>query len=189
MTRNRIMEYSKTEGKIRFDELDNETFDYQKHFDAGKLDLFMKEAERSHSLSIPETLVNLDVAKKQNNELIFNNACVLFFAKHLEDIYRHTEVTCVLYKGLDKVEVLDRRDFNEDIVSIIDSAMTFLKQYIPVRYEMTGTPQRREIPEIPYDALREAVINAVVHRDYFERGANATSGSPFCRGAALCRPI
>jgi ATP-dependent DNA helicase RecG len=37
---------------------------------------------------------------------------------------------------------------------------------------MTGTPQRREIPQIPYDALREAVINAVTHRDYFEKGAN-----------------
>ena len=134
----------------------------------------MKDAGLSRALSIPETLVNLGVAEKQNNELIFNNAGVLFFAKHLEDIYRHTAVTCVLYKGVDKVEVLDRRDFNEDIVSSIDSAMTFLKQYIPVRYEMTGTLQRREIPEIPYDALREAVINAVVHRDYFEKGANAT---------------
>lgn len=50
--------------------------------------------------------------------------------------------------------------------------MNFLKQYIPVRYEMTGTPQRRELPEIPYDAIREAIINAVAHRDYFEKGSN-----------------
>ncbi len=50
--------------------------------------------------------------------------------------------------------------------------MNFLKQYIPVRYEMTGEPRRKEIPEIPYDALREAIINAVTHRDYFEKGSN-----------------
>ena len=37
---------------------------------------------------------------------------------------------------------------------------------------MTGTPQRRELPEIPYDAIREAIINAVAHRDYFEKGSN-----------------
>lgn len=37
---------------------------------------------------------------------------------------------------------------------------------------MTGNPRRQEIPEIPYEALREAVINAVTHRDYFEKGAN-----------------
>ncbi len=32
---------------------------------------------------------------------------------------------------------------------------------------MTGEPRRKEIPEIPYEALREAIINAVAHRDYF----------------------
>ncbi len=50
--------------------------------------------------------------------------------------------------------------------------MIFLKTHIPVRYEFDGSPRRKEIPEIPYEALREAVINAVVHRDYFEKGAN-----------------
>lgn len=68
--------------------------------------------------------------------------------------------------------VLDRKDYNEDIISNVDMSMNFLKQYIPVRYEMTREPRRREIPEIPYKALREAIINAVVHRDYFEKGAN-----------------
>ena len=37
---------------------------------------------------------------------------------------------------------------------------------------MTGEPRRKEIPEIPYEALREAIINAVAHRDYFEKGTN-----------------
>ena len=37
---------------------------------------------------------------------------------------------------------------------------------------MTGEPRRREIPEIPYEALREAIINATAHRDYFEKGTN-----------------
>ncbi|OQX94314.1 AAA family ATPase, partial [candidate division KSB1 bacterium 4572_119] len=38
--------------------------------------------------------------------------------------------------------------------------------------EFTGSPRRKEIPEIPFEALREAVLNAVIHRDYFEKGAN-----------------
>ena len=132
----------------------------------------MKRAELPHALDVPTTLVNLGVAERDDAGLIFNNAGVLVFAKHLKDIFRRTTVTCALFKGIDKVETLDRRDFNDDIVSSIDSAMTVLKQWIPVRYEMTGTPQRREIPQIPYDALREAVINAVTHRDYFQKGAN-----------------
>jgi len=117
-------------------------------------------------------LVNLGVAEKQEGKVIFNNTGILFFARNLQDTYYHTAVTCALYKGTEKVDVLDRRDFNEDIINSIDGAMNFLKQWIPVRYEMTGTPQRREVPEVPYDALREAIINAVTHRNYFERGAN-----------------
>ena len=80
-------------------------------------------------------------------------------------------MTCALFKGTEKVHVLNRKDYNEDLISNIDNAMVFLKQHVPVRYEMTGGPRRREPPEVPFDALREAVINAVVHRDYLEKGA------------------
>ena len=50
--------------------------------------------------------------------------------------------------------------------------MIYLKQRLNVRYEFDGNPARIEIPEIPWEALREAVINAVIHRNYFEKGAN-----------------
>ncbi|MCU0645744.1 MAG: helix-turn-helix domain-containing protein [bacterium] len=172
MTRDEIVDFFKSEGKIRFDELINLKFDYADHFDERKLDKFLRLAGISKVLDAPSILVNLGVAEKQDNKVIFNNTGILFFARNLQDIYYHSTVTCALYKGTEKVDVLDRRDFNEDIVLNIDMAMNFLKQYIPVKYEMTGEPRRREIPEIPYEALREAIINAVAHRDYFERGAN-----------------
>jgi len=98
------------------------------------------------------------VAERQGGKVIFNNTGILFFSKNLQDIYFHTAITCALYKGTEKIDVLDRRDFNEDLISNIDRAMIFLKQYIPLRYEMTGEPRRKEIPEIPYEALREAII-------------------------------
>lgn len=172
MTRDEIVDFFKSEGKIRFDELINLKFDYADHFDERKLDKFLRLAGISKVLDAPSILVNLGVAEKKDNKVIFNNTGILFFAKNLQDIYYHTTVTCALYKGTEKIDVLDRRDFNEDIVLSINMALNFLKQYIPVKYEMTGEPRRREIPEIPYEALREAIINAVAHRDYFERGAN-----------------
>lgn len=172
LTRDEIVEFFKEEGKVRFDELINLKFEYDTHFDPRKLDKFLRLAGISKALDDPSILVNLGVAEKQEGKVIFNNTGILFFARNLHDIYYHTAVTCALYKGTEKVDVLDRRDFNEDVISSIDGAMNFLKQWIPVRYEMTGTPRRREVPEIPYDALREAIINAVTHRNYFERGAN-----------------
>jgi ATP-dependent DNA helicase RecG len=172
LTRDEIVEFFREEGKIRFDELINLKFDYEIHFNPQKLDKFLRRAGISKVLDDATVLVNLGVAEKQEGKVIFNNTGILFFAKNLQDIYFHTTVTCALYKGIEKVEVLDRRDFNEDIVSSIDGAVNFLKQWIPVRDEPTGAPQMKKVPEIPYDALREAIINAVTHRNYFERGAN-----------------
>ncbi len=172
LDRNEIVEFFKSEGKIRFDELVNPRFDYDSHFDPQKIDRFLRLAGISKVLDVESILVNLGIAERQEGRIILNNTGILFFSKNLGDIYFHTAVTCALYKGTEKVDVLDRRDLNEDLISSIDGAMIFLKQYIPVRYEMTGGPRRREVPEVPYDALREAVINAVAHRDYFEKGAN-----------------
>ncbi len=172
LNRNEIIEFIKAEGKLRFDELINLKFDYDAHFDQRKLEKFLRLSGISKVLDNPSILTNLGVAEKQEGKVIFNNTGILFFSRNLADIYYHTAVTCALYKGAEKVDVLDRRDFNEDIISNIDGAMNFLKQYIPVRYEMTGTLKRKEIPEVPYDALRKAVINAIAHRDYFEKGAN-----------------
>jgi len=172
LSRNEIVEFFKSEGKIRYDELINLKFDFETHFDMKKFDKFLRFAGISRVMDTQDILVNLGVAEKQEGKIIFNNTGIFFFARNLQEIYYHTAVTCALFKGVEKVDVLDRRDFNEDIVGNVDGAMNFLKQYIPLRYEMTGEPRRREIPEIPYGALREAVINAVAHRDYFEKGSN-----------------
>ncbi len=172
LKRDEITEFFKSEGKIRFDEMINLKFDYRVHFDEKKLDKFLRLAGISKVIPSPDILVNLGAAEKQEGKVIFNNTGILFFAKNLDDIYHHTAVTCALYKGAQKADVLDRKDFNEDIVSNIDQTIIFLKQHIPVRYLMTGAPRRKEIPEVPFEALREAVVNAVTHRDYFEKGSN-----------------
>lgn len=172
MDRDEIIDFFKVEGKIRYGELINPDFVYERHFDERKLDEFLKLAGITKNIDTPLILNNLGVAENQEGKVLFNNTGILFFSKNLQDTYYHTTVTCALFKGVKKVNVIDRKDFNEDIISNINNAIIFLKQHIPLRYEMTGEPRRKEIPEIPYDALREAIINAVAHRNYFEKGAN-----------------
>ena len=173
LNRDEIVAFIKSEGKVRFDELVCSKFDFKKHFDRKKLDRFLGLAGITRSLDVPAMLENLDAAERQEGKTIVNNTGALFFSKNLSDIYKHTVVTCALYRGTEKVDVLDRKDFNEDTLSNIDQAMIFLKRHLSLRYEITGAPRRKEVLEIPEGALREAVINAVAHRDYFERGANA----------------
>jgi ATP-dependent DNA helicase RecG len=172
LNRDQIVEFLKAEGKVRFDELEHPGFDFDRQFDRQKLGRFLARAGITEALDIPVMLRNLGAANDRPGSAAVNNTGILFFAKNLDHTYRHTVVTCALYKGTQKVNVLDRKDYNEDILSGIENAMVFLRQHLPVRYEFTGETRRHEIPELPLEALREAVINAVCHRDYFERGAN-----------------
>jgi len=73
--------------------------------------------------------------------------------------------------GIDKVEVLDRADFEGNAVSQIDEAIKFIRRNTRLSYKIKDI-KREEIPEYSIEALREALVNAVMHRDYFETGAN-----------------
>jgi len=172
MNRNQIIEFFQSEGRIRFEELANLKFDYERDFHPEKLSRFLSLADISPVLDTQSILLNLGVAEQQGGNLIFNNTGIFFFARNLDQFYPHANITCALYKGVEKVHVLDRKDFNQDIISNVDNAMLFLRQHIPVRYEFDGSPRRIEVPQVPLEALREAVINAVCHRYYFEKGAN-----------------
>jgi len=172
LRRDEIIEFLKSEGKVRFEDMVNSRFDFDVHFDPAKLKEFLGRAGITAVLEPATTLANLGVAERQEGRVLLNNAGVMLFSRNLADIYFHTAVTCALYKGTDKVNVLDRKDFNTDLMNSVESTMVFLKQHLRLAYEFTGTARRKEVPEIPYDALREAVINAVLHRDYIERGAN-----------------
>lgn len=101
---------------------------------------------------------------------MFNNTGVLLFSKNLKDIYQHTEISCALFKGTGKRYVLDRKIFNSDLITNVNEALVFLEKHLRLAYKFTGDPQREEILELPKEALREALINAVTHRDYFNKG-------------------
>jgi len=143
-----------------------------KDFDDDKLSQFLRLAQISPLLDTPHILRSLHVAEIQQGKTLYYNSAMMFFAKNLDFHFFHTTVTCALYKGREKVDILDRKDFNRDLKFNVDESMLFLERHLSVRYEFNGSPRRKEIPEIPLEALREAVLNAVIHRDYFEKGAN-----------------
>ena len=79
-------------------------------------------------------------------------------------------MTCVVYKGNNKVDIIDKKTFDFHLVDNIDESLAFLKRHLNISYQITGK-RRTEKLEVPEVALREAVVNAVAHRDYFEKGA------------------
>ncbi|MFH1209941.1 MAG: helix-turn-helix domain-containing protein [archaeon] len=169
LTTDEIREFFQKEGKIFFDESVNKEFSFKNGFSKTKFSIFIQRANLSKTISDEDILKNLGVLTKTGK---FKNAGVLFFCDNVEKFFRHAIITCVLYKGNDKYKIMDRKDFTEDTISNYNGAMTFLVRNLRLEYKIETAGPREEILEIPEDALREAIINAMAHRDYNEKGAN-----------------
>ena len=63
-----------------------------------------------------------------------------------------------------KLTFTDIRRYTGSILSLVEKAVEYLVDAMDWRVEFDGSPERREIPEIPVEALREAVVNALAHR-------------------------
>lgn len=92
-------------------------------------------------------------------------AAILLFGKEPQRFLLASAVHCGKFKH-DKTIILDDLMIETDLVNAVDEVMKFIMKHISVRYEFEGKPRRKEVWEYPLEALREAVINAIVHRDY-----------------------
>lgn len=171
MSTREITEFIQSEGKVRFDEIVDENVDIKKVFDPSVLSQFISAAKITKTLGDHAILENLGVLIHRHHKKFFNNAGLLLFCQNLPSSLFFATITCALYKGIEKVTILDRKDFSADLISNIEDTVLFLKKHLNLRYEIK-TMQRKEILEIPEVALREAIVNAACHRDYFEKGAN-----------------
>jgi ATP-dependent DNA helicase RecG len=172
LNRNEIIDFLQSENKVIYDYIVDDNYPITDNFNEKEYQKFIEKAKISDVLSREIILSNLDCAgNAANGELSFTNAGILFFRDNSENVrFDFSHVVCVLYKGLNKVYVIDAKHLTGGIMENIDNAIVFLKRNLQLSYEIKGV-QRKNILELPEDALREAVTNAICHKDNFEKGA------------------
>ncbi len=135
-----------------------------------KIRAFVDEAGiRIGSTPVPDFLRSLRVA----DEARVKNAGILFFAK---DVYGHlhqAQMTLLAFKGTERLHIYDRRDVRDDLLTQLNEAVAFLGKHLNVRSEIRGL-NREDIYEIPLEVLREALVNALMHRDYSITGTQVS---------------
>ncbi len=91
-----------------------------------------------------------------------NLAGILLFGKNPQ-----SKIPYAVIKAIRKVEgkVVDAEMIEGRLDEQVEGAMDFLRKHIPKRIKVIGR-KRVEIWEVPEEALREFVVNAIVHRDY-----------------------
>jgi len=171
MTTNQIIDFIQSEGRIRFDELQNSECNFTNSFYKILLIKYLQLADITKTTEYISILKNLSVIDSTNGKTIFRNSGVLFFTENPSQFIPQAVIVCAKYEGNEKVDISDRKELKGDLISNIENAIDFIKGHLKVKIKIEGT-RRSEVPEIPEVAIREAVVNAIAHRDYFEKGAN-----------------
>lgn len=128
--------------------------------------------ERRRYSSPVDLLLGLEAAAHdaQHDTVRPTNAGLLMFGYDPQLQLPQSEVVCIKYTDtLGVRSYIDRKNLRGTLPELIAQASAFLKQYIRVGATIRGF-YREDEPEYPYEALREAVVNAIVHRDYSRVG-------------------
>lgn len=118
----------------------------------------------------PDKLQNLKLVKSDNNILYPTNALMILLGQ-----FPHCLVKCARFKGTTMDVFIDKKEYTGDIFSILENTQNFILNHINLEATINGL-YRKELYEIPEVAIREALVNAVIHRDYVNRGRDIKVG-------------
>jgi len=88
---------------------------------------------------------------------------------------KQSKVVCTKWKGLVKGSINgdaidDKEYYNSSIITLLDNSINFVKNHSLKSWDVIGL-KRVEREDYPLNAVREALVNAYVHRDYQILGA------------------
>ena len=165
-----IRNFFQQENQIFWDKTACKDFLYPQDFDNEMFEHFIEASNISKALSQKEIIKNLNLVSEQNH---FKSGAVLFFAKNPQKYFSHIGIRCILFKGNTKQYILDDKLFTGNIISQYKNAVQYVISKLEIRYDIEnqGTSPRKEVLEIPEVVLRESLLNALAHRDYYAQGA------------------
>jgi len=142
----------------------NKTFDEEESFEFElehlNLDTIYNEFKKIDKSCNYEKLKNLKLIKTLNTKDLPTNALCITLGK-----FDNTMIKCARFKGTTKEIFIDKKEFNSDLFSNLDNTIRFLQNHLNLNAQVEGLQLKEEL-EIPLLAIREALLNAIVHRDY-----------------------
>lgn len=110
-----------------------------------------------------KNLENWGIVKRIENTLVPTVAFDLLTTNS----NRYAKIQCALFKGTTRSVFIDKREFDGSLYNQIEEAYQFILKHINLGAEIDGII-RKDIYELPVKAIREALVNAVTHRNYMD---------------------
>lgn len=161
MSRSEIREFFYKEGLIHFDETPCERFSLAEDLTDEVWERFRRRARIPADMEALTGLENRHLIRDRK----MTHAGSWLLARDIRKFNVSGDVACALFMGTDKVRILDRRGFHGDVYSMIGETVAYILSKINVEYIIKHV-KREERSELPEEALRETVVNALAHRDY-----------------------
>ena len=136
------------------------------HLSRAAVEDYLHRAERSTATS---TQIVLDNLRLQLPDGKLCNAAALLFAEESK-LPTGSQMQCGLFSDPVGVHFLDEQTIEASVLTQLRQALAFVARNTRKAIKITGRPEREEIPEYPEEAVREAIVNAIIHRDYTSSG-------------------
>jgi len=95
---------------------------------------------------------------------------LLLFGRERLSRYPDAWIQVGRFAGTNRTELIDRAGLTDYPLMALDQAVSFVERNTRLGMSI-GRLKRKDAPAVPPTALREALVNAVVHADYTQRGA------------------
>ena len=114
---------------------------------------------------------NLEFGREQMNILKMTGSDHLYtnLALLLSDQCPYT-IKAAVFQGEDNAVFRDRKEFTGSLLQQLDDVYSMLELYNKTRASFQGL-HREDLRDYPEDAIREALLNSIIHRDYLFSGS------------------
>ncbi len=109
------------------------------------------------------------IKELQNEEIISKDGYAKSGFIMFSDSYDGEDslICCRLWKGKNKTgTVLDSVRYKGSLVKVFQNALSFIERNTKTGWRKTEAGGRKEVRAYPKEAIREALVNAIAHRDY-----------------------
>ncbi len=134
------------------------------HLDSDRISEFFRLIKRG---SDQQKLLSMGITVPMEDRIVPSIGGLILFGKDevRSRLVSDARVSCARFVGTDKVDILDRYDVNGTILDAIEEVPKFIARNTRLAAEIK-TMRRKDIPEYSPVAIREVLINALVHADY-----------------------
>jgi len=115
-------------------------------------------------------LETLKLVTRHQRRLVPTVGGLLLFGTEREEYFPDAWIQVGRFRGTDRAKIVDRSEIRSLPVRAIEETIAFVEKHADRGAEIESV-RRRDRWNIPPIAIREAVINSVVHADYSQRGA------------------